>query len=85
MSVRTSPEVSSQFSAKVACRSRTAGPSTRTMVSRQRRFSPARPWSQRQWSPKPAPPRKPTSPSTTTSSRWVRLLIRGSVYQRIGW
>ena len=38
-----------------------------------------------QWSPKPAPPMNPTLPSTTISSRWVRLLMRGSVYQRIGW
>jgi hypothetical protein len=45
MSASTSPEVSSQFSAKAACRSRTAGPSTRNMVSRQRRFFLSLPWS----------------------------------------
>ena len=79
--VRISPELSTQFSTKVAWRPRTASPSTRNMESRQRLLPPR---SKRQTSATPAPPMKPTRPSTISSTRWVRLLIRGSVCQRSG-
>src|ERR1043165_7398442 len=74
--VNTSPQLSSQFSANVACKCTTASPSTRTMVSRHAGW-PLSPF--HHWSAIPAPPIYPPCPSIISSSRWVRLLKRGSL------
>src|SRR5712671_4941826 len=79
--INISSEDSSQFSTNVLCNERTASPVTLNMVSRQGAsfFTPCHHWSEM-----PAPPRNPTLPSITISSRWVRLLARGQLYQRSG-
>ena len=64
----------SQLETKTACIWRTAGPSTRTWVSRQT-FSESASPSQR--SSMHMPPVKPTLPSTTRILRWVRWLMLG--------
>ena len=80
--VRISPQHSSQFSAKTPCIAATTGPSMRTIVSRQVAdfFSGCS-----HQSATPAPPVNATLPSTTISSRCVRLFSRCSLYHRIGW
>ena len=61
--------VSCQFSANACCISRTAGPRTRTLLSRH--DSPLTP-SPRHLSSMPNPPVIPTRPSTRTILRWLR-------------
>jgi hypothetical protein len=75
------PVASSQFSRRQTGDPRRPIRVTRTMVSRQgglpRRLAPV-------GRAMPAPPMNPTFPSTTIRSRWLLLLNRFSVYQRIG-
>ncbi len=72
---------SAQLSRKPPNRSRAAGPSTRTWVSRQWPGSSQLPVHS---SAMPTPPVKPTRPSTTRILRWVRLFSLCRVYQRVG-
>jgi hypothetical protein len=81
--VRISPQHSSQFSAVTPWIAATTGPSTRATVSRHGRR--CRPCGYIHQSARPAPPMNATDPSTTSSSRCVRLLMRCSEYQRIAW
>src|SRR5262249_2589064 len=60
----------------------TTGPSMRAIVSRH--TGPLTPGLAHQ-SATPAPPTNATVPSTTRSSRWVRLLRRARLYQGSRW
>src|SRR5512134_1188777 len=75
------PVTSSQLSTKAAWSHSTAGPSTRTSVSRQWSFILPLPT---HFSLTPEPPVKPTVPSTTSSRRWLRLLALCSDQGRTG-
>jgi hypothetical protein len=72
----------SQLSSNTACICAAPGPVTRICMSRQ--MSGWSPWP-RHASAMPTPPVKATRPSTISSLRWVRLLMRSMSYQRSGW